>query len=176
MSRKYPTRHIATKRKLNRKHTGSAIRHRSNRIATSTMDYDYDLDKFPSESEASSQIVELAEQSVYDDQASYVTVIVKDSAEVQVETADFQAALALQLTLQLALALILSVAIADDATYTRVVNDIVSRIQEVQLLRRVIRIEGSYNVRVRVLATELAFNLQLLLQLMATIVAQLEVA
>lgn len=138
--------------------------------------FDYDLDKEPYCPSEGDQIVESVLQTEYSEQGTYVTVIVRDSAQVEILNSDFQAALSLQVTLQLALAIILSVAIADDAAYTRILNEIVDRIHEVQLTRRVIEIENSYNVQVQVVATELAFNLQLLLQLMLAIVAKLEVA
>lgn len=153
------------------------VNHRLDAVLGEQTGFDYDIDKSPIPIGISGdQVVESVLQTEYDEQASYITIVVQDSAEVEILNSDFQAALSLQATLQLALAIILSVVIADEGTYNRVVNDIVTRIQEVQILRRVIKVENSYNVRVQVVATELAFNLQLLLQLMVSILAKLEVA
>lgn len=137
--------------------------------------FDYDFDKCP-EPGKNADVIEQALQDISSDQTDYVVVIVKDSEQVEVLTEDLQVALQLQALLQAALALILTIGIGDDNQANRIMLDMMSRIKETQHIRKVICVDNSFRVQIRVTSTELAFNLQLLLQLLASLLVKLEVA
>ncbi|WP_206919611.1 spore coat protein [Alicyclobacillus suci] len=125
--------------------------------------------------EAADEIVQVDETSVFTDEENCLIVIVRDSCDVEIVNQDLTAALNLQLTLQLALATILSLTVGEN-TANSIVEDIVSQLSDIQRTRKVIHVENSQSVRVQLSSTEISFNIQVLLQLLLAIIAQVEVA
>lgn len=128
------------------------------------------------EKAAESTVVETAELVEWTDEESYIVIVVRDSCDVEIVNQDFMAALNLQVSLQLALATVLSVTVGSHETASSIVQDIVSQITAVQRLRRVIQVENSKSVKVHISSAEVAFNIQILLQLLLALINQVEVA
>ncbi|GMA63627.1 spore coat protein [Alicyclobacillus fastidiosus] len=123
-----------------------------------------------------STVFESAELVEWTDEESYIVIVVRDSCDVEIVNQDFMAALNLQFSLQLALATVLSVTVASHETASSIVQDIVSRMTDVQRLRRVIQVENSKSVKVHISSAEVAFNIQILLQFLLALINQVEVA
>lgn len=116
-----------------------------------------------------------AEQVSRTVQASEEQIIIRDSCEVFVNTTDTKAAVNLQAALQLAVALVLSITIADSADADRVTQELLQRVSVRQLNHQKTVIENSRNVRVTTTDTDVAVNIQVLLQLLVALVAKLEI-
>lgn len=102
-------------------------------------------------------------------------IVIKDSCEVTVSTTDTKAAISLQAALQAAIMVVISISIADSATAERITQDLLqsSRIQ--QSTRQKTIIENSRGVSVTTTDTQVAVNIQLLLQLLLALVVELDV-
>jgi len=116
-----------------------------------------------------------ADQIVKNDQKSYEWIIVKDSEEVHVKTTDTQASVSLQLGIQAAIAAVISITIGDSDQGKAVAQDIKQFIKTKQSNRQKTIIEHSKNVKVVTTDTDLAVNIQALLQVLVAIVAKLDV-
>ncbi|GLV14281.1 hypothetical protein Heshes_19650 [Alicyclobacillus hesperidum] len=178
MKGKNKHRHVRRRRHDNRMPLLNAGRTTVRPMAS---DFDYDVDKSCELPQAElplgdPSIAQNAILEIDDNESSILDIIVKDSANVEINSHDLQAALSLQAALELALAIVLSVSVADGNAASQVTEDLLARICTAQRIRRVIRVDNAYAVRVQVVATELAVQLQLLLQVLAAIVAKLEVA
>ncbi|GMA57463.1 spore coat protein X [Alicyclobacillus sacchari] len=171
-------RHVRRRRHHNRM---PLINARNTAVRSLASGFDYDVEKqceLP-QAELPLENAEIAQNAILeidDDESSILDIIVKDSENVEIASHDLQAALSLQAALELALAIVLSVSVADGNAASQVRDDLLARICTAQRIRRVIRVDNAYAVRVQVVATELAVQLQLLLQVLAAIVAKLEVA
>lgn len=108
-------------------------------------------------------------------QQSFEIIIVKNSEGVDVHTTDTQAAVSLQLGIQAAIAAVIIATIGDTDQSRAVVQDIkqFSRIRQRNVQRTII--EGSRNVSVTTTDTDLAVNIQALLQILIAIIVKLDI-
>ena len=115
------------------------------------------------------------DQKVESKQNSYEWIIVKDSECVDVQTTDTQVALSLQAALQVAIAIVISITIGDSDRGNAVVQDLKQFIGTKQSNTQKTVIIGSKNVEVTTTDTQVAVNIQALLQILVAIVAKLDV-
>jgi len=114
-------------------------------------------------------------QAVSNKQQSYEWIIVKDSEGVEIQTTDTQAALSLQLGIQAAIAAVISVAIGDTDQGRAVAQDMKQFIKTKQRNVQKTIVEGSRNITVTTTDTDLAVNIQAMLQVLVTLVAKLDI-
>ena len=108
-------------------------------------------------------------------QVSNEWIIVKDSEGVEVTTTDTQVALNLQLGIQAAIVAVISITIADSDQGNNVTQDLKQFMKTKQSNKQKTIIEGSRNVNVKTTDTDVAVNIQALLQILVAIVAKLDV-
>lgn len=120
-------------------------------------------------------VEQFGEQFVSNKQQSFEWIIVKDSEDIEVQTTDTQAALSLQLGIQAAIAAVLSVTIGDTDQGKAVAQDMKQFIKTKQRNVQKTIIEGSRNITVTTTDTDLAVNIQALLQILVTLVAKLDI-
>jgi len=116
-----------------------------------------------------------ADQDIEDLQVSEECIIIRNSADVEVHTTDTQAAVNLQAALQVAIALVLSLTIADSAKAEAVTQDLLQKIETKQINRQKTLILNSQCVRVTTTDTDIAVNIQALLQVLVALVAKIDV-
>lgn len=123
----------------------------------------------------SDNINQNAEQMNKDIQLSEELIHIIDSCDVQVNTTDTKAAVSLQASLQAAIALIISVSVADSATAERITQDLMQTTKTKQQTFQKVVIEGSQGVNVTTTDTQVALNIQILLQLLVALIARLDI-
>lgn len=116
-----------------------------------------------------------ADQTSKNQQESYEYIVIKDSCDVEVTTTDTQAAINLQIALQAAIQLIISISIADSEKAEELSQDLTQRLVNKQVNRQQTYIENSRGVKVTTTDTDLAINVQVLLQVLLALVARLDV-
>ncbi|WP_413632757.1 spore coat protein [Mesobacillus jeotgali] len=120
-------------------------------------------------------VTQEADQKMVTKQQSFEWIIIKDSECIDVHTTDTQAAISLQLGLQAAIAAVISIAIGDSEKGKAVVNEIKQVIKTKQRNTQKTIIEGSKHVEVKTTDTDIAVNIQALLQILVTLVAKLDI-
>ncbi|MEW8970927.1 MAG: spore coat protein [Mesobacillus sp.] len=120
-------------------------------------------------------VAQEADQKLVTKQQSFEWIIIKDSECIDVHTTDTQAAISLQLGLQAAIAAVISIAIGDSEKGKAVVNEIKQVIKTKQRNTQKTIIEGSKFVEVKTTDTDVAVNIQALLQILVTLVAKLDI-
>lgn len=108
-------------------------------------------------------------------QRSEEWIIIKDSEDINVTTTDTQAAASLQLGLEAALAIVLRLAIADDNQVEDILQDFNQVSQTRQNNRQKTIVEKSKNIDIVTLDTDIAINLQLLIQLLLAVIVTLDI-
>jgi len=116
-----------------------------------------------------------AEQIADIDQSSHELIIIRDSCDVTVETTDTQVAVSLQAALQVAIAIVINITIADSKRAERVTQELLERAQIRQSNRQKLVIINSRSVDVTTTDTDVAISLQVLLQILVALVAQLDI-
>ncbi|MCM3790231.1 spore coat protein [Domibacillus indicus] len=120
-------------------------------------------------------VLQKGEQFVSNEQKSFEWIIVKDSEDVDVRTTDTQAAVSLQLGIQAAIAVVLSITVGDSDQSKSVLQDLKQFIKTKQKNTQKTVVEGSKHVKVTTTDTDLAVNIQALLQILVAIVVKLDV-
>ncbi|MEK3973192.1 MULTISPECIES: spore coat protein [unclassified Psychrobacillus] len=115
------------------------------------------------------------EQIVSNKQQSYEWIIVRDSEGVEIQTTDTQAALSLQLGIQAAIAAVISVTLGDTDQARAVAQDMKQFIKTKQRNVQKTIVEGSRNITVTTTDTDLAVNIQAMLQILLALVARLDI-
>ncbi|WP_087974496.1 spore coat protein [Oceanobacillus rekensis] len=108
-------------------------------------------------------------------QVSDEWIIIKDSECVHVRTTDTQAAVSLQLGIQVAIAVVLSITIGDSDRAKDVMQDFKQVSKTRQSNRQKTIVECSKNVDITTTDTDIAINIQLLVQILVAIVASLDI-
>jgi len=121
------------------------------------------------------EVTQEADQVAVTKQQSFEWIIIKDSECVDVHTTDTQAAVSLQVGLQAAIAAVISISIGDSDRGNAVVNEIKQVIKTRQRNTQKTIIEGSKHVEVKTTDTDIAVNIQALLQILVTLVAKLDI-
>lgn len=133
------------------------------------------LDHCDNDNQKEADVLQEADQSVSSEQESFEWIIVKDSEDVEVRTTDTQVAVSLQLGIQVAIAVVLSVTIADSDQSKAVVQDLKQFLKTKQRNSQKTVIEGSKHIKVTTTDTDVAVNIQALLQILLAIVAKLDI-
>lgn len=133
------------------------------------------LDHCNSHGKNNADVQQNGEQFVSNKQQSYEWIIVRDSEGVEIQTTDTQAALSLQLGIQAAIAAVISVTIGDTDQAKAVAQDMRQFIKTKQRNVQKTIVEGSRNVTVTTTDTDLAVNIQAMLQVLLTLVAKLDI-
>jgi spore coat protein X len=108
-------------------------------------------------------------------QSSFEEIVIKDSADVEVHTTDTQAAVALQAALQAAITLVVSITIADSSKAEKVTQELLQQANFKQTNVQKTVIENSRNVKVTTTDTDLAVSIQILLQVLISLVVELDI-
>lgn len=133
------------------------------------------LDHCDSSHSNDNNVLQDADQVVFTKQQSFERIIVKDSEHVDVQTTDTQAAISLQLGLQAAIAAVISITIGDSDQGKAVAQDMKQFIKTKQRNIQTTIIEGSKNISVTTTDTDLAVNIQAMLQILVAVVAKLDI-
>ncbi|WP_078554990.1 spore coat protein [Bacillus alkalicellulosilyticus] len=108
-------------------------------------------------------------------QLSEEYIFIKDSCDISVNTTDTKAALSLQAALQAAIAIVISIAVADDAQAEKITQELMQTSKVKQLTYQKTIIENSRNVDVTTTDTQVALNIQVLLQLLLALLVKIDV-
>jgi spore coat protein X len=140
-----------------------------------TMEHPTECETFESGDTEDSLVNQEADQVNKIKQSSEEIIIIKDSCDVEVTTTDTQVAVSLQAALQVAIAIVISITIADSAQAEKVTQDLLqtSKIKQGNFQELVIK--NSRGVRVKTTDTDVAVSLQVLLQLLVALVAQIDI-
>lgn len=120
-------------------------------------------------------VVEEGDQLVSVDQESDELIWIKDSCNITVQTTDTQASVSLQIGLQLAIALVVSIAIGDSNQGQAIAQDIFQKFNDEQTNKQKIIIYNSKDVNIVTTDTDLAVNIQAMLQVLVSLVIKLDV-
>lgn len=121
-------------------------------------------------------VMQEADQVASVKQQSFEWIILEDCEEVEVHTTDTQVAVSLQAALQIAIALVISITVGDTEKGKAVVQDLKQFFKTKQSNSQKTIIKGSKCCKVHTTDTKVAVNIQALLQILATLVAKLDVA
>ncbi|WP_216828149.1 spore coat protein [Alkalihalobacterium elongatum] len=108
-------------------------------------------------------------------QLSEEYIFIKDSCDVSVNTTDTKAALSLQASLQAAIAIVISISILDSAKAETITQELLQSSKIKQVTNQKTIIENSRNVNVTTTDTQIAANIQLLLQLLLAVLVQIDI-
>jgi len=108
-------------------------------------------------------------------QLSEELILIKDSCDVNVNTTDTKAAVNLQVALQVAIVVLLQISIADGAQAERVAQDLLQSSKIKQINRQKTVIENSRNVNVTTTDTQVAVNIQLLVQILVALLVRIDI-
>ncbi|WP_088338709.1 spore coat protein [Bacillus cereus] len=109
------------------------------------------------------------------DQISEEYIEIVDSADVQVTTTDTKAALSIQAALQAAIVVIISISIADSEKADRVAQELFQKSSIKQINKQETVIRNSRNVTVTTTDTDIAVNVQILLQILLALLVKLNI-
>ncbi|NGY85373.1 spore coat protein (plasmid) [Bacillus megaterium] len=116
-----------------------------------------------------------ADQIATTEQKSFEKIIVKDSEGVRVQTTDTQIATTIQVALQIAIAVVVRITIGDNVQGNSVVEELKQFASIKQKNSQKTIIENSTNVNVTATDTDIAVNLQVLLQVLIAILVTLDI-
>ena len=108
-------------------------------------------------------------------QLSEELIYIKDSCDVSVSTTDTKAALSLQAALQAAIVVVLKISIANSEQAEEIAQELLQSSQIKQITRQKTIIENSRNVNVATTDTQIAANIQLLLQILIALIIELKI-
>ncbi|MDK7443982.1 spore coat protein [Bacillus paranthracis] len=109
------------------------------------------------------------------DQISEEYIEIVDSADVQVTTTDTKAALSIQAALQAAIVVVVSISIADSEKADRVAQELFQKSSIKQINKQETVIRNSRNVTVTTTDTDIAVNVQILLQILLALLVKLNI-
>lgn len=109
------------------------------------------------------------------DQISEEYIEIVDSADVQVTTTDTKAALSIQAALQAAIVVVVSISIADSEKADRVAQELFQKSSIKQVNKQETVIRNSRNVLVTTTDTDIAVNVQILLQILLALLVKLNI-
>lgn len=109
------------------------------------------------------------------DQESAELIWVKESCNITVDSRDTQIGLSLQASLQLAIALVLNVAIADSQRSEAISQELFQQFNTDQINKQKIYIYNTKDATVTTRDTDIAVNIQVLLQLLITLVVMVDI-
>ncbi|WJD83767.1 spore coat protein [Priestia megaterium] len=116
-----------------------------------------------------------ADQIAATEQKSFEKIIVRDSEGVRVQTTDTQIAATIQVALQIAIAVVVRITIGDNTQGDSIVEELKQFAGIKQKNTQKTIIENSTNVNVTATDTDIAVNLQVLLQVLIAILVTLDI-
>ncbi|KKZ93287.1 hypothetical protein B4147_2523 [Bacillus wiedmannii] len=122
-----------------------------------------------------SNFLEEAIQTDEIDQVSEEYIEIVDSADVQVTTTDTKAALSIQAALQAAIVVVVSISIADSEKADKITQELFQKSSIKQINRQKTLIKNSRNVTVTTTDTDIAVNIQILLQILLALLVKLNI-
>ncbi|EPC8417752.1 spore coat protein [Bacillus wiedmannii] len=122
-----------------------------------------------------SNFLEEAIQTDEIDQVSEEYIEIVDSADVQVTTTDTKAALSIQAALQAAIVVVVSISIADSEKADKITQELFQKSSIKQINRQKTFIKNSRNVTVTTTDTDIAVNVQILLQILLALLVKLNI-
>ena len=134
------------------------------------------LDHFNCKNEDDAEVTQEAAQITSTTQQSFEWIVIKDSEGVEVHTTDTQVAVSLQAAIQAAIAVVISVTVGDSEAGKGVVQDLKQFFKSNQRNTQKTIITGSKCVKVTTTDTQVAVNIQALIQILLAIVARLDIA
>ncbi len=108
-------------------------------------------------------------------QGSKEYIEITNSCNVTVKTTDTQVGVSLQAALQVAIAIVINITIADSARAEQVTQELLQSANTRQYNHQKLIIEGSNDVEVTTSDTDVAVSIQVLLQILIALVAQLDI-
>ncbi|MGG0750305.1 spore coat protein [Priestia megaterium] len=136
---------------------------------------DFHKDDESSEERFDVEVLQDANQVSLVDQESDELIWIKDSCDIKVRTTDTQAAVALQVALQVAIAVVIRIAIGDNIEDNGVFQDLLQLSEIEQVNKQKIFIENSKDVTVTTSDTDVALNIQVLVQILVAIIVILDI-
>jgi len=133
------------------------------------------LDQCDKDGKNEAEVMQEADQVFTNKQQSFEWIIVKDSEQVDVHTTDTQIALSLQAAIQVAIAVVITITVGDSEKGKAVVEDLKQLFKNRQRNTQKTIIQGSKNIEVKTTDTQVAVNIEALLQILVAIVAKLDV-
>jgi len=109
------------------------------------------------------------------DQTSQEVIVIRDSCDIKVETNETQVAASLQVGLQVAIAIVINITIADSQRAEIVTEELMQQATVRQANRQKLIIANSRSIDVATSDTDVAISLQLLLQILVSLVVQLDI-
>ncbi|WP_205520254.1 spore coat protein [Virgibacillus doumboii] len=119
-------------------------------------------------------IAQDADQSVSNQQVSDEWIIIKDSEDINVTTTDRQVAFSLQLGIQAAIGAVINITVGENQS-NGILQDLKQVIRTRQGNHQKTIVEQSREIQITTRDTDIAVNIQLLFQILATIVATLDI-
>lgn len=116
-----------------------------------------------------------AGQFSYVEQESDELIWIKDSCNVTVRSTDTQAAVSLQVGIQLAIALVISIAIGDSVQGQAVSQEVLQLFNDEQTNKQKIYVDNSKDVNIVTTDTDIAVNIEAMLQILVALVAKLDI-
>lgn len=109
------------------------------------------------------------------DQRSKEAIYILNSTDVTVDTTDTQIAVSLQAALQVAIVIVVNISIASSSRAQEVTEQLLAFSQIDQSNRQLIVIDGCESINVTTTDTDVAASVQVLLQILVAVVAQLDI-
>ncbi|MGG1139377.1 spore coat protein [Bacillus mycoides] len=129
----------------------------------------------PHPSFKNANVSEVATQESKTYQISEESITIVDSADVEVTTTDTKAALSIQAALQAAIVVVISISIADSEKADRVAQELFQKSSVKQVNKQETVIRNSRNVTVTTTDTDIAVNVQILLQILLALIVKLNI-
>lgn len=126
-------------------------------------------------SNQSRAVSQYADQISGIEQQSREAIFILNSTDVTVDTTDTQVAVSLQAALQVAIVIVVNISIASSSRAQEVTEELLGYSRIDQSNRQLIVIDGSESVNVTTTDTDVAASIQVLLQILVTLVAQLDI-
>jgi spore coat protein X len=120
------------------------------------------------------EVGQVAKQKSRTKQYSEESIYIIDSADVEVTTTETQVALSIQAAIQAAIAIIISVSIADSSKADQIAQELFQSASVQQYNRQKTYIKNSRGVRVTTTDTDIAVNIQVLLQILLALLVKVD--
>lgn len=120
-------------------------------------------------------VTQEADQYSFMEQESGELIWVKESCNIKVNSTDTQVGLSLQAALQLAIAIVLNISIADSNRSEAVSQELMQHLNTEQTNKQKIYIYNTKDANVTTTDTDLAVNLQVMLQVLIALVVMIDI-
>jgi spore coat protein X len=126
-------------------------------------------------SNLNADVTQSGEQVASTSQQTFEWIVVKDSEGVTVTKTDNQAAASLQAALEAAIAIVISITVGSSDAGKAVAQELKQMFKSRQRISKKLIILGSRQVEVTTTDNQLVVNIQVLVELLATLVAKLQI-